>query len=80
MNILVLIFLGSLVMLALGAYFGAAVKKPAAGVFLTMFLGPVGWIILFIWAREDEKVKQAGLNSANKDPGQMSRANNPKHQ
>jgi hypothetical protein len=35
-------------MLALGSYFGAEVEKAAAGIFLTMFLEPIGWITPFI--------------------------------
>lgn len=40
-------------LLAIGAYIGAAVHRPLLGLILTAFLGPFGWIVLFIVAMKD---------------------------
>ena len=80
MNYLVEMLVVGMVILGIGTCLGAAVKKPLAGALLTMFLGPIGWIVLFIWAREDEKVKHAGSKSEKDDPDQIFRARKPVRQ
>jgi hypothetical protein len=39
-----------------------------------VLFGPIGWIILFVWAKQDKKVEQTGLHSLKQDPDQMFRA------
>ena len=77
MNYLVEVLVAGIVMLVIGACLGAMVNRPLAGILLTLFLGPVGWIVLFIWARDDEKVKKESLKSVKSDPDQVFRAGSP---
>ena len=77
MNIFVELMVGGLIMIAIGAMLGAMVERPLAGALLSLFGGPVGWIILFIWARQSDKVKQEGLNSVKQDPDQIFHARKP---
>jgi hypothetical protein len=71
MDVLVELIVGALIMLAIGAMVGAMVERPVAGAFLTLFLGPLGWIVLLIWAKQSDKVKQAGMRSIRRDPDQI---------
>ena len=71
------LIVGGLIMLAIGAMVGAMVERPLAGVVLTLFLGPFGWIVLLIWARQSDKVKQEGLKSVKQDPDQIFHARKP---
>ena len=45
---------GSLVCSIVGAFLGSFVAKGWAGFFLGLFLGPIGWIIVFLLPRETE--------------------------
>ena len=71
------LIVGGLIMIAIGALVGAMVERPLAGVVLTVLLGPLGWIVLLILVRQDDKVKQAGLQSDKQDPDQIFRARKP---
>jgi hypothetical protein len=56
-------------LLAIGAYIGAAVNRPLLGLLLTAFLGPFGWIVLFIVAMKDGKRVQERPGETNKQRG-----------
>ena len=77
MDMLGELIVGGLIMIAIGAMLGAMVERPLAGALMSLFLGPFGWIILLIWARQSDKVKQAGLKSVKQDPDQVFHANKP---
>ena len=77
MDMLGELIVGGLIMIAIGAMLGAMVERPLAGALLSLFMGPIGWIILFIWARQSDKVKQAGLKSVKQDPDQIFHARKP---
>ena len=74
MDFLVELIVGGLIMVAIGAMIGAMVERPVAGALLSVLFGPIGWIILFVWAKQDKKVEQTGLHSLKQDPDQMFRA------
>lgn len=74
MDFLVELIVGGLIVVAIGAMIGATVERPLAGALLSVFFGPIGWIILLIWARQDKKLEQTGLHSLKQDPDQMFRA------
>ena len=48
------VFAGSIVCSIIGAILGSVVEKGWAGFFLGLFLGPIGWIIVFLLPRESE--------------------------
>jgi hypothetical protein len=77
MDMLAELIVGGLILVGIGAMVGAMVDRPLAGVLVTVFLGPLGWIVLLIWARQEDKVKQAGLQSVKQDPDQIFRAGKP---
>jgi hypothetical protein len=77
MDLLGELIVGGLIMIAIGALVGAMVERPLAGVVVTVLMGPLGWIVLLIMARQEDKVKQAGLQSIKQDPDQIFRSRTP---
>lgn len=74
MDFLAELIVVGLIMVAIGAMLGAMVERPLAGALLSVFFGPIGWVILFVWAKQDKKVEQTGLHSLKQDPDQLFRA------
>ena len=47
-----IILIGAIVSGVIGAFLGESVNKGTAGFWLGFFLGPIGWIIVFLLPRE----------------------------
>ena len=58
------IFFAGLVTGAVGAVLGSIVGKGGAGFWLGAFLGPLGWIIVFLLPRDSEDKKDSHSQSA----------------
>ena len=52
--VLIQIFIGMFVGALVGGLLGSIVKRAGAGTFLGMFLGPIGWIIVFLLPRDNQ--------------------------
>ena len=58
------LFFAGLVTGAVGAFLGSIVGKGGAGFWLGAFLGPLGWIIVFLLPRDSEDKKDSHSQSA----------------
>jgi len=54
---------GSLFSSIVGAFLGSFVEKGLAGFFCGLFLGPIGWIIVFLLPRESENSNSSAQSS-----------------
>lgn len=63
-ELIVYIFWAGLVAGIVGAFLGGIVDKMSAGFWLGAFLGPLGWIIVFLLPRDSEDKKDSHSQSA----------------
>ena len=63
-ELIVYLIIGFLVTGAVGAVLGSIVGKGGAGFWLGAFLGPLGWIIVFLLPRDSEDKKDSHSQSA----------------
>ena len=63
-ELIVYIFWAGLVAGIVGAFLGGIVDKMSAGFWLGAFLGPIGWIIVFLLPRDSEDKKDSHSQSA----------------
>ena len=71
MEFITIFFIAGIITGTIGAFLGDTVNKPGAGFFLGLFLGPIGWIIVFLLPRNDSSHNPVVTEKTNIDSSQV---------